>query len=66
MKIEVVKIRGEWKVEFSFDNQFFTLEYGGTKLEAEWSAKMLRRCFACYKRSVRKVSTKPKTKEKDI
>jgi hypothetical protein len=48
MDIKVIKIGGEWKVEFSYGNQFFTLEYGGTKAEATWMAKMLRQCFKKY------------------
>lgn len=53
MKIEVLKIGGEWKVEFSFGNQFFLLSYGGTKAEAEWMGKMLRKCFVNYKKSLK-------------
>jgi len=48
MKIEVVKLAGEWVVEFGFGVQAFTLRYGGTKAEATWMAKMLRKCFASY------------------
>lgn len=53
MKIEVVKYRGEWKVEFSFGNQFFLLEYGGTKAEALWMSKTLAQCFKNYKHSIK-------------
>ncbi len=57
MNIEVVKKDGQWKVEFSFENQsftqFFTLEYGGTKTEAIWMSKMLKKCFANYKKSLK-------------
>lgn len=44
-KIEVVRIRGEWKVQFWIENQGFTLEYGGTKTEATWMAMMLKQAF---------------------
>lgn len=54
MKIEILKIRGEWKVQFSYGNQFFTLEYGGTKAEATWMAKMLKKCFRNYTLEIKK------------
>lgn len=44
-KIEVLKRGKEWKVEFWVGNQGFTLEYGGTKAEATWMAKMLKIAF---------------------
>lgn len=53
MIIEVVKIGGEWKVQFSYGNQFFILEYGGTKSEATWMAKMLKQCFNKYTLSIK-------------
>jgi hypothetical protein len=46
--IKVLKRHKEWVVEFSYGVQFFTLQYGGTKAEAEWMAKMLRKCFKSY------------------
>lgn len=49
MRVKILKIGGEWKVQFSYGNQFFTLEYGGSKAEAEWMAKQLKKCFADYK-----------------
>lgn len=52
INIEVLKIGGEWKVQFSFGNQYFTLEYGGTKVEATWMASMLRKCFKSYTASL--------------
>ena len=51
MKIEVLKRNKEWVVEFSFGNQFFTLQYGGTKAEATWMARMLNKCFQNYAKS---------------
>jgi len=58
IRIEVVRHRGEWKVEFGFGNQSFILEYGGTKAEANWNKLMLKKCFANYKKSLIK-STEP-------
>lgn len=55
MKIEVLKIGGEWKVEFSFNNQFFVVDYNcETKAEAQWMARMLKKCFKSYEISLRK------------
>ena len=53
MIIKVVKIGGEWLVEFSSGNQYFELRYGGTKTEALWMSKMLRKCFKNYKLSLK-------------
>lgn len=52
IKIEVIRIGGQWKVQFSFGVQFFTLEYGGTKAEATWMARMLRNCLKSYTHSI--------------
>ena len=54
MKIEVLKRNNEWVVEFSFGNQFFTLQYGGTKAEAQWMARMLTKCCTNYTSTIRK------------
>lgn len=54
IKVEVLKIRNRWVVEFGFGNQFFELSYGGTKAEANWMAKMLRGCFRNYRKSIKK------------
>jgi hypothetical protein len=54
MKIKVLKVGKKWKVQFSYGNQFFTLEYRGTKAEATWMASMLRKCFKNYKVSITK------------
>lgn len=46
--IKVIRIkRGDWKVQFSIGNQYFTLYHieGTTKSEAEWTAKMLKIAF---------------------
>ncbi len=46
-EINVVKIkRGDWRVRFNIDNQYFTLLcYENTKKEAEWTARMLKLAF---------------------
>ena len=54
MHIEIMKMGKEYKVNFGFGNQFFTLEYGGTKAEATWMAKMIKKCFRNYKLSLKK------------
>lgn len=43
--IEVVRRAKEWTVMFGIGNQFFELYYGGTKAEANWMAKMLKKAF---------------------
>jgi hypothetical protein len=43
--ISVIKVRKEWKVEFWINNQGFLLDYGGTKSEASWMARMLSNAF---------------------
>lgn len=44
--IEVVRRAGEWTVQFGIGNQFFELYYSGTKAEANWMAKMLKKAFS--------------------
>ena len=53
LKIEVLKIGGKWRVQFSFGVQFFTLDYSSNKNECEWMARMLRKFFANYKSSIK-------------
>lgn len=43
--IEVIKRGKEWSVQFGIGNQFFDLYYQGTKAEANWMAKMLKKAF---------------------
>ena len=45
LKIEVVKISGEWLVKFHIGHQSFILKYGGTKTKANWMRKMLIKAF---------------------
>lgn len=45
-KVEVIKISGEWKVEFTIGVQTFQLAYSGTKVMAKWYAKMLKKAFS--------------------
>lgn len=53
MKVDINKLgKLEYRVVFGFGNQFFTLEYVGTKTEAKWMAKMLKKCFENYKLSL--------------
>lgn len=47
--VTVFKDVKEWKVGFNFNHQYFTLDYGGTKAEATWMAKMLRKCMLSFK-----------------
>ena len=48
MNIEVVKMGELYGVKFNYGVQYFTLEYKGSKKEAEWMVKMLKNCFDCY------------------
>ena len=63
MRIGVKKIDGEYKVEFWIENQGFTLEYGGTKTEANWQKKMLQMAFKNHKKIILKESSKPEGKK---
>lgn len=48
MNTTIIKVGKEYKVELSFGNQFFTLDYRGTKMECVWMVKMVRKCFKNY------------------
>lgn len=55
MKINVVKQGKVWVVVFNYNHQYFQLqEYGESKEEAMWIAKMLRNCFSVYKENLTK------------
>jgi len=52
MNVKVVKQGKEWAVEFGFDVQTFYILNLSTKRDAEWMAKMLRKCFKKYAQSL--------------
>ena len=54
MNIEIKKIGRLYKIYFGFGVQSFELAYSGSKKDAEWMAKMLKRCFLNYKKFVLK------------
>lgn len=52
MKIEIKKVGKEYRVYFGFGVQSFELSFTANKKDAEWMAKMLKRCFLNYKKSI--------------
>lgn len=49
MKVEVKKLGREYKVEFSYGVQGFSLDYMASKKECEWMASMLKKALFKYK-----------------
>jgi len=44
IKLEKIE-RGNWKVCLGIGNQFFALDYRGTKEECQWIKKMLKKAL---------------------
>ncbi len=49
MKVSVIKYGDKYKVQFNQDNQYFTLDYLGSKKMCKWMANMLKKAFYNYK-----------------
>lgn len=54
MKVKLIQIGNKdlYTIQINFGVQYFNLKYQGNKKEAQWMARMVRKCFANYKQSI--------------